>query len=142
MSASLTDVIAFFDSSGFIERYSYFCAFRVGEGNAFVGQDGAVLDQNGELTQVGKVWLETKSNAPVVQENFAVGHGSSSGGHGDSSGGHDDSSDGHDNAPAGHESTSTAKSTGAVRSAGVKQAFSPVLTMWMVLMFGWAVGQV
>src|ERR1700721_1747121 len=54
---SLQDSIQFFESSSFVTRYSYFCAFRAGEGNSFVGQDGAFLDQNGQVNDGGKASL-------------------------------------------------------------------------------------
>jgi len=55
--SSLNQTITFLDDSEWIERYAYFGAFRQGDGNSYVGQNGAVWDENGDITEVGKMWL-------------------------------------------------------------------------------------
>lgn len=55
--SSLNQTIAFLDSSEWIERYAYFGTFRQGDGNSYIGQNGAVWDENGDITEVGKIWL-------------------------------------------------------------------------------------
>jgi hypothetical protein len=70
---SLNESIAFLDSTEWIARYAYFPIFRKGEGNVFIGQTGAVWDERGEITEVGKLWLGL-NETPKVQ-----GGGSGSG---------------------------------------------------------------
>lgn len=56
---ALQDTITFFEGADYVDRYAYFPVYRVGEGNGFLGQGGAVLDENGQLNDVGKLWLGT-----------------------------------------------------------------------------------
>ena len=44
-----------------IERYAYFGTFRAGDGNSYVGQNGAVWDEKGDISGVGKIWLGMES---------------------------------------------------------------------------------
>jgi len=76
--SALNDSIAFLDSMDWIARYAYFPIFRRGEGNAFVGQTGAVWDEHGEITVAGKIWLGL-NETPKVQGTGGNG-GSTSGG--------------------------------------------------------------
>jgi len=76
--ASLNETIAFLDSTEWVARYAYFPIFRSGEGNAFIGQTGAVWDENGDITEVGKVWLGL-NETPSVLGN---GSNTTSGGNG------------------------------------------------------------
>jgi hypothetical protein len=64
--SSLNDTITFCDRTSWIQRYAYFGDFRQGEGNEYIGQNGAVWDGNGDLTEIGKVWLGMDST-PRVQ---------------------------------------------------------------------------
>src|ERR1700726_4331355 len=77
--SALNDSIAFLDSMDWIARYAYFPIFRRGEGNVFIGQTGAVWDEHGEITEVGKLWLGL-NETPKVQVTGGNGGGSSSGG--------------------------------------------------------------
>jgi hypothetical protein len=45
----------FFDSTDYIERYSWFGAFRSNASN--VGPNGAMLDEDGKLTSIGSWYL-------------------------------------------------------------------------------------
>jgi hypothetical protein len=70
---SLNESIALLDGTEWLARYAYFPIFRRGEGNVFIGQTGAVWDERGEITEVGKLWLGL-NETPKVQ-----GGGSGSG---------------------------------------------------------------
>jgi hypothetical protein len=63
---SLSDSITFLDNATWIQRYAYFCDFRQGEGNSYIGQNGAVWDDNGDITDVGKVWLGLQETPQVA----------------------------------------------------------------------------
>lgn len=75
---ALNESIAFLDSTDWLARYAYFPIFRRGEGNVFVGQTGAVWDERGEITEVGKVWLGL-NETPKVQGSGGSTNGSVSG---------------------------------------------------------------
>jgi hypothetical protein len=72
----LNQTILFLDNTVWIERYAYFGTFRQGEGNNFIGQNGAVLDANGDITEVGTIWLgmgkssKIRSGAVRIQLRF------------------------------------------------------------------------
>jgi hypothetical protein len=55
--SSLNQTIDFMDNTPWIHRYAYFGAFRQGEGNSYIGQNGALLDEAGGITEVGELWL-------------------------------------------------------------------------------------
>lgn len=57
MVSSLNATIAFLDGADWVERYAYFGDFRAGDGNSYVGQSGAVWDEDGGITEVGMIWL-------------------------------------------------------------------------------------
>jgi hypothetical protein len=76
---SLNDTITFCDGTSWIQRYAYFGDFRQGEGNEYIGQNGAVWDGNGDLTEIGKVWLGMDttprvqgSDSGAVRQNIHV----------------------------------------------------------------------
>ena len=68
--AALQSAIDFFDTTDFVDRYAYFPAYRVGDGNDFLGQGGAVLDDGGAPNDVGRLWLGTPSSK-VKREDAA-----------------------------------------------------------------------
>jgi len=76
--SSLNSTIDFLDTSEWIERYAYFGMFREGDGNSYIGQNGAVWDKNGDITEVGKIWLGlnstpgSQSGAPKVAMNCGI----------------------------------------------------------------------
>lgn len=47
--------VAYFDRLAYVERYAYFGSFRSGDSN--VGENVAMLDQGGALTDVGEWYL-------------------------------------------------------------------------------------
>ena len=59
--SALNATIAFCEDAEWLERYAYFGTFREGEGNGYVGQNGAVWDSKGQITAVGKIWLGLES---------------------------------------------------------------------------------
>ena len=63
---ALNQSIMFMDNVTWIERYAYFGSFRVGQGNGYVGQNGAVWDQNGNITPVGQLWLGLNQTPQVA----------------------------------------------------------------------------
>ena len=65
---SLNETITFLDDAEWIERYAYFGTFRQGDGNWYTGQNGAVWDKNGDITDVGKIWLGLNTT-PKTQES-------------------------------------------------------------------------
>jgi hypothetical protein len=72
---SLNETITFLDNADWVQRYAYFCDFRQGEGNSYIGQNGAVWDDNGDITTVGKMWLgldQTPSTAGSVSSAWAL----------------------------------------------------------------------
>jgi hypothetical protein len=63
----------FLDSSNWIERYAYFGTFRQGDGNDYIGQNGAVWNKNGDITDVGKIWLGLSETPNVQGSKSGVG---------------------------------------------------------------------
>lgn len=61
-----------------VARYAYFPVFRRGEGNIFIGQTGALWDEHGEITEVGKIWLGL-NETPKVQGTGGNGSSTSGG---------------------------------------------------------------
>jgi Glycosyl hydrolase catalytic core len=69
---SLNATIAFLDGTDWVQRYAYFGNFRVGEGNDYLGQGGAIWDQNGQITGVGELWLGLKDTPQVASQSNSV----------------------------------------------------------------------
>lgn len=70
--SALNETIAFCEGQEWIQRYAYFGTFREGDGNGYVGQNGAVWDEKGEITEVGKIWLGMEST-PETNGQSGVG---------------------------------------------------------------------
>ena len=64
----LNETIAFLDGLTWVKRYGYFGGFRKGDGNGFLGQGGAVWDEEGEITAVGRVWLGLEGTPRTASE--------------------------------------------------------------------------
>src|SRR5438552_3600737 len=69
--SSLNETITFLDGAEWIERYAYFGTFRQGDGNGYIGQNGAVWDKNGDITGVGKIYLGLQTT-PKTQKSQGV----------------------------------------------------------------------
>jgi hypothetical protein len=63
----------FCEETEWIYRYAYFGDFRQGEGGSYIGQNGAVWDANGDITDVGRLWLGLDTTPGVQGSESGAG---------------------------------------------------------------------
>lgn len=59
---ALNSTLQFLDGASYIARYSYFPMYRTSDPIPYVGAGGAVMDANGQLTDVGQLYLGSVSS--------------------------------------------------------------------------------
>ena len=75
----MNDSLRWLDGLDYLEKYSWFGAFRSSEANGWTGNEVSLLDGSGKLTGLGASWLGGVGNGFVVgmgaSGNGAAGRG-------------------------------------------------------------------